>query len=71
MSDEETRAAEYRRMMRARTTWEYNQRFVSRPSDPAAMLAFRDKWLPVLDKTRDWDPPNEGFLDAGRGLQIP
>lgn len=71
MSDEETRAAEYRRMMRARTAWEYRERFVAHPSNPAAMLAFRDGWLPVLDKVRDWDPPYEGFLDSGRGLQIP
>lgn len=68
---EEDRAAEYRRMMRARTAWEYDQRFVAHPSSRPALLAFREKWRPLLDKTMDWDPPDEGYLEAGRGLQIP
>jgi hypothetical protein len=70
MSEEE-RAAEYRRTMRARTAWEYTQRFIAHQSDRASLLAFREKWLPVLDRTRDWDPPDEGFTEAGKGLQIP
>lgn len=68
---EEDRAVEYRRMMRARTAWEYRERFIAHPSNRAAILAFRANWLPMLDKTRDWDPPDEGYLEAGRGLQIP
>jgi hypothetical protein len=70
MSEEE-RAAGYRRMMTARTAWEYNRRFTAHQSDRPAMLAFRDRWRPVLDKTVDWDPVDEGYLEAGRGLQIP
>jgi hypothetical protein len=66
---EETRAIEYRRMMTARSQWEYDQRFIAHPSNRAAILAFREKWRPVLDTDREWDPPDD-CRDLGKGLQI-
>lgn len=70
-ADEETRAVEFRRQQTARAQWEANQHLRAFPSSTPAMLAFRAKWLPVIDRQRDWDPPDEGLEDAGRGLQVP
>lgn len=70
MATEEERAAEYRRMMTARATWEYAQRFTALPSDRASVIAFRDNWRPILDRDREWDPPDD-CAGQGKGLQLP
>lgn len=67
---EEARAVEFRRKMTARSVWECEQRFVAHQSDRPRVLAFRDAWLPWLDRQRDWDPADD-CLEQGRGLQIP
>lgn len=66
--DEETRAREYRRMMKARSRWENDQRHRAFPGDPAAKRTFDANWQPITDPIRGWDPPE---VDDREGLQIP
>ena len=67
---EEAKAVEYRRMMTARSGWEFLQRFAAFRSNPAALKQLYADWAPWIDPVREWDPPNEG-LDDAHGLQIP
>lgn len=68
MTDEEIRAAEFRRVQQARASYREAQRHSLFPSDAGAIARFRQNWLPWTDPVRDWDPVAG---DEGRGLQVP